>query len=103
MSTPASTTDSQVRRYRKRPVEITAIRWLPDDEVAADTVADWLEDLHVVFRIEGQGDAASLVLPTLEGDMRADPGDWIIQGVAGEVYPCKPDIFAATYDPVEAP
>lgn len=42
-----------------------------------------------------------LVVPTLEGNMRADRGDWIIRGVKGEFYPCKPDIFSATYDPVD--
>lgn len=40
-------------------------------------------------------------LPTLEGEMLARPGDWIIHGVKGEFYPCKPDIFATTYEPVE--
>jgi hypothetical protein len=42
------------------------------------------------------------IIHTLEGDMVADPGDWIITGVKGEVYPCKPDIFEATYEKVEA-
>lgn len=41
-----------------------------------------------------------LIIPTLEGNHRADNGDWIITGVKGERYPCKPDIFEATYDPV---
>lgn len=40
-----------------------------------------------------------LLIETLEGTHRANPGDWIIKGVKGEFYPCKPDIFAATYDP----
>jgi len=40
----------------------------------------------------------SLVIPTLEGDHKATAGDWIIKGVKGEFYPCKPDIFAATYE-----
>ncbi len=39
-------------------------------------------------------------IPTLEGRMRANIGDWIIRGMKGEVYPCKPDIFEATYEPV---
>lgn len=43
----------------------------------------------------------AVVIETLEGTMRADPGDWIITGVKGEVYPCKPDIFEATYEPVD--
>ena len=42
----------------------------------------------------------AVYIETLEGVMRADPGDWIIQGVKGEVYPCKPDIFTATYEAV---
>ena len=42
-----------------------------------------------------------LHIPTLEGAMTASPGDWIIRGVQGEFYPCKPDIFAETYEPVE--
>ncbi len=41
-----------------------------------------------------------LVIHTLEGDMKADAGDWIITGVHGEQYPCKPDIFEETYEPV---
>lgn len=40
-----------------------------------------------------------ITIPTLEGDMNADYGDWIIRGIKGEFYPCKPDIFAATYEP----
>ncbi len=42
------------------------------------------------------------MIHTLEGEMRADPLDWIIKGVKGEFYPCKPDIFAATYEAVNA-
>lgn len=42
-----------------------------------------------------------IVIHTLEGDMTASPGDYIITGVNGEKYPCKPDIFARTYEPVE--
>ena len=42
------------------------------------------------------------VIHTWEGDMRASAGDWIITGIAGELYPCKPEIFAETYEPVEA-
>ena len=46
-------------------------------------------------------DNGGVNIHTLEGVMRADPGDWIIKGIKGEFYPCKPDIFAATYEPVE--
>ena len=48
-----------------------------------------------------RGHAGRLILGTLEGDMTALKGDYIIRGVAGELYPCKPDIFKATYDAVE--
>lgn len=58
-------------RFRKKPVVIEAVRHIGD---------------------------APLVISTLEGDMTAQPGDWIITGVKGERYPCKPDIFEATYD-----
>lgn len=42
-----------------------------------------------------------LMIQTLEGNMKASPGDWIITGVHGEKYPCKPDIFEKTYEPIE--
>jgi hypothetical protein len=48
-------------------------------------------------------ESGALFIPTLEGEMRADVGDWLIKGVAGEFYPCKPDVFAATYEPEETP
>ena len=48
-------------------------------------------------------ECTNLRIKTLEGTMRVDLGDWIIRGIAGEFYPCKPDIFAATYEPVEEP
>lgn len=41
-----------------------------------------------------------MIIRTLEGDMRADPGDWIVTGVNGEQYPCKPDIFKKTYEQI---
>jgi hypothetical protein len=50
-----------------------------------------------------RGKAEQMTIRTLEGDMTAMPGDWIIQGVKGEIYPCKPDIFDATYDPAASP
>lgn len=86
-------------RYRKKPVEIEAFR-------ATDPVDEWpkwAQDALATGGIElGFG---YLSIQTLEGRMRAAapstlPGDWIIQGVKGEIYPCKPDIFEATYDEV---
>jgi hypothetical protein len=82
-------------RYRKRPVEIEAHRFDPDfDSAEIAELADWCGG-----RIGGH-DAPAIFIQTTEGTMRADIGDWIIRGVAGEFYPCKPGIFDATYEPV---
>lgn len=80
--------------FRKKPVEIEAIR----HDNNADTV-EWMESFV------GRGNAPvhsepALAIHTLEGVMHAALGDWIIRGVQGEFYPCKPDIFEATYEAV---
>lgn len=79
-------------RYRKKPVEIEAVQWTGEN----------LEE------IEGFAKGAlvhrgpvNIAISTLEGLMRASKGDYIIKGIAGEFYPCKPDIFKATYEEVE--
>ena len=93
-----------VRKYRKRPVVIEAIRWDGTEEclsvVLAWTDFDALPDdgIHVGRGIGYVPALGTLDIPTLEGTMTASPGDWIIKGVQGEFYPCKPDIFAATYE-----
>ncbi|WP_346893545.1 hypothetical protein [Clostridium sp. UBA871] len=51
--------------------------------------------------IEAYQTDKEIIIHTLEGDMKAEVGDWIIKGVNGELYPCKPDIFKKTYDPIE--
>ena len=82
-------------RFRKKPVEVEAMKWTGS---LTGEFRDWLgaAEWRHVYRDD------TLHIPTLEGTMTANPGDWIIRGVAGEFYPCKPDIFAATYEPVEA-
>lgn len=85
-------------RFRKKQVEVQAMQWTPDDLPAAGRVADWLNASKVAWRTQGYGGMSEILLPTLEGTMEARPGDWIICGVKGEFYPCKPDIFAATYE-----
>lgn len=82
--------------FRKRPVEVEA-RPLPalfdiDGRMALEL---WLG----AAKARWSGDA--LLISTLEGEMRANAGDWIIKGVQGEFYPCKPDIFVATYEAVQ--
>jgi hypothetical protein len=89
-------------KFRKKPVVIDAIRWTGDNlrEIIDFTglhpsANKWTwEEYQAVVEREG------LRIFTLEGTHMASVGDWIIRGVAGEFYPCKPDIFGATYEEV---
>lgn len=98
-------------KFRKKPVVIDAVRWTganAEDVIAF--IADGHEnfdhlprspnDPHVHQGIGHCPPEGTLDIPTLEGTMTARAGDWIIKGVKGEFYPCKPDIFDATYEPV---
>lgn len=77
-------------KFRKKPVVIDAVRWMTDNY---ETVSSFVGDsLH-----PGR-DGSTLYINTLEGVMTARPFDWIIKGAKGEFYPCKPDIFEATYE-----
>ena len=88
-------------RYRKKPVVIEAM-WFAGTPAQMLGVAAWCGGrARSETKPSDRTDIAYwLDIPTLEGVMRANPGDYIIRGVAGEFYPCKPDIFAATYEPV---
>lgn len=66
------------------------------DEVARGLV--WKDVRKLPVQVRAARVPIRIVIHTLEGDMRAEPGDWLIQGVSGELYPCKPDIFAKTYE-----
>lgn len=81
-----------MNKYRKKPVVIEEVQWIGNYEV----IKDFMKQEPVT---EYQNEV--LVIETLEGTMRADFGDYIIKGVNGEFYPCKPDIFEQTYEPVE--
>ena len=81
-------------KYRKKPVIIDAWR-LPMSDGASRAFDG---DSNIIFKREG-GAIVEAIISTLEGTMTASDGDWIICGVKGELYPCKPDIFAATYEP----
>jgi hypothetical protein len=82
-------------KYRKKPVVIEAVQIIEGNE---DAILAFMETTKCPFEIIAEH---TIVIHTLEGDMTAIPGDWIIQGVKGEFYPCKPDIFESTYDKVE--
>lgn len=85
-------TPTSPRKYRKRPVVVAA--W----QLARDNADDILAWISAAGYSAARVDRGAVNIKTLEGVMRADVGDWIIRGVNGEFYPCKPDIFAKTYE-----
>jgi hypothetical protein len=94
-------------RYRKKPVVIEA-RSVPVYAEAGDisayldkctSLAEWCGGISHMMHSPGDEGHDHILISTLEGDMEARPGDWIICGVKGEFYPCKSDIFEATYEP----
>lgn len=82
-------------KYRKKPVEIEAIQ-IKEDASNAQEIEAFFGEFKDWYFIKG-----GVVIRTLEGDHRADLGHWIIRGVKGEFYPCKPDIFELTYEQVD--
>lgn len=86
-------------KYRKKPVVIEAANWNGSDEWA-DTIVQWITKTGREAEHIKNGLSNHIAITTLEGIMQASEGDWIIQGVKGEFYSCKPDIFATTYEPV---
>ncbi len=81
--------DDEIMKYRKKPVVIEAIQWTGFN--LAEIVSFVGED----YSVKPNDD---LMIKTLQGELHATANDWIIKGVKGEFYPCKPDIFKATYD-----
>jgi hypothetical protein len=89
------------QRFRKKPVEIDAIQ-LTRENVAAVEEFIHGKAQEKILPGPGRGMHEGVLIRTLEGTMRASWGDWVIKGVKGEFYPCKPDIFAETYEVVES-
>ena len=95
-----------VRAFRKKPVIVEAAQW--DGTAAGATpIIDWIlgNGGTATWRCDQPGNTGcdphgvhTIAIQTLEGVMHASPGDWIIRGIHGEFYPCKPDIFTATYE-----
>jgi len=77
-------------KYRKKPVVIEAIQWMGNNFIE---INKFVTVSHKIDR-----NIKTVLIPTLEGEMIANNGDYIIKGVNGEFYPCKPDIFIKTYD-----
>lgn len=95
-----------VQKYTKKPVTIEAIQWKKEGlETTVDIALAWIPSELLKIEILGMEDSNDSLqwtheyyIKTLEGDMKITEGDFIIKGVKGEFYPCKPDIFYATYD-----
>jgi len=85
-------------KFRKKPVVVEAEQWFPEKS---------MDGVFVVQKVYHDDDGNLMdseivgIIHTLEGPRFVSPGDWIITGVKGEKYPCKPDIFEQTYEPVE--
>jgi hypothetical protein len=97
MGTKDRVTDVNEFKWKKKPVVVEAFEWTGSTAVLPDRL-NWL---HIALNTKlivycGK----NLMIRTLEGQMTAQPGDFVIQGIAGEIYPCKPDIFKKTYDKV---
>lgn len=79
-----------IKKYRKKPVVIEAVQWDGSNKVEIQ--------LFMNKYLDEYSRRKELIIPTLEGKHIASLGDFIIKGVHGEFYPCKPDIFAKTYE-----
>ena len=95
-------------KFRKKPVVIEAFQMTEHHRLDNSAWPSWLhaawngnrDDAGTLQRVDMEAELPDLLeVVTLEGNHRVSWGDWIIRGVKGELYPCKPDIFAATYDP----
>lgn len=92
------------RTFRKKPVEVEAMQLTTEN---AKDICDWMQSAHIMgytpesHQGHGIGNDGVVLIDTREGQMTADIGDWVIRGVHGEFYPCKPDIFADTYEVAE--
>ncbi len=85
-------------KFRKKPVVIEAVQFTGSNLVECLLFMGEREDLVNNLELKATD---SPIIHTLEGQMSTSPGDWIIKGIKGEFYPCKPDIFAMTYEAVE--
>ncbi|QMV48500.1 hypothetical protein Goe9_c01970 [Bacillus phage vB_BsuM-Goe9] len=91
-------------KFRKKPIEVEAVEfkgWNSKQQVEFSDRPEWLNEA-IGKEILFFGEPRTLTIKTLEGSMIANKGDFIIKGVKGELYPCKPDIFHKTYEEVDS-
>ena len=93
-----------IKKYRKLPVVIEAIQYnnLNREEIETFMGGQVKQELYSdsAYKAGIAPPSFSITIPTLEGEMKALPNDWIIKGIEGEIYPCKPDIFKKTYEEI---
>lgn len=87
---------SQIGKFRKKPVVIDAIQFTDENK---DRAYSWAQEIYQAVYPAFDNGKPCLKINTLEGEMVCSLNDWIIRGVNGELYPCKPDIFEKTYEP----
>ena len=86
-------------RFRKKPVEVEAWEFTREALKSTDSwVRLYVNEIHLISQYAGE--VLYIEIDTLEGTMRANLGDYIIKGIQGEFYPCKPDIFKETYEKI---
>jgi len=92
--------------FRHKATVVEAWHWIPDnspnDGPGVPGMPKWLQHWDVEFLREN-GKVAGIVVKTLEGRMRANPGDWVVRGTKGELYPIKDHIFVEMYEPAKEP
>lgn len=86
-------------RYRKKPVEIEAEPW-DGTPSGAGPIIDWINSFGTKTAVWREEPIEGIYIKTLEGEMHVSPHDFVIRGIQGEFYPCKPGIFTDSYDPV---
>jgi len=89
-----------MRVFRKKPIEVTAFLWNGSNDIM-----EWANNVSMGSRTSLhyrwlENTYETLTIKTLEGEMNVAKGDWVICGIQGEFYPCKPDIFEATYEEI---
>lgn len=89
-------------KFKKKPVEIEAVRV---SDLLKAAASNWKELPTWVRTSYEQGDivfgSGRIFIHTSEGEVQAEIGDWVIRGVRGEIYPCKPDVFSMTYEEIQ--
>jgi hypothetical protein len=90
--------ENDMAKYRSKPVVIDAVQYTGTNDSIGEVKAFMPQG---GFAYNHGTAPPSLIIKTLEGDMKASPGDWIIKGTRGEFYPCKPDVFATKYEKVD--